>query len=326
MFQTESSGNYIIISHVAITQEAHPNTCSDATKSWGFTNAIIARGVNYMSGFSPFLWLSDFDGACRNHFDRCDLFFQIYLVFQFCQLQLWRSNVRWMAMAQRSAKDWLDRFSRAAADARIACYRNQVIDFALFNLESEDAPFPAGWKPATHPFQCGCTGFGVTSPPSSARCEGARCMLVILIVSCRLSVSNDDKTTLSGGAPTSGGAGLKATAAPTSGGAGLKATAAPTSGGARVCKRKSRSHPERAGVARSQAECPRKIRKFVDIDNAELVTELEYTKGDEVRAWFCFDALTHWLGACHQSLQCSGWDLQNLGPVHLRAEAICPSC
>ena len=65
---------------------------------------------------------------------------------------------------------------------------------------------------------------------------------------------------------------------------GARFRGAPNSvGAANKRKRKSRSDLERCGVPKNQEDCKTKIAKFVPLDNADLVTELEYTKGDEVR-------------------------------------------
>ena len=48
-------------------------------------------------------------------------------------------------------------------------------------------------------------------------------------------------------------------------------------------RRASRSDPDRQGVPKSQADCSKKIRKFVNLDNATVRTVLEYEKDGAIK-------------------------------------------
>ena len=175
---------------------------------------------------------------------------------------------------QRSGRDWRVRLETPLKSApanspqasRLTCYLRQIDDYALFNFPSDDDKFPSGWQPAQHPFACGCTGVDtsltsgapsritapVTSPPSVLTSPPNSVGQSVGTPNC-VGVSNVVLNTVD------------------------------PRGVPRKKRRASQSHPDRKGVPKCQPDCPKKIRKFVNLDNSTVQTVLDYEKDGEVK-------------------------------------------
>ena len=181
----------------------------------------------------------------------------------------------------RSGEQWRLRLMKpSTVDAAITACNLSQVDAQCLLMEDDTDIFPAGWVPRRHPTMCGCPP---SYSPPSAQCitTSSTPRFVPSPVPVDAMLSSKTPAVIE------------------------TATSLSSSLSSSKKSRKIRSEPARRGVIRTMQDCFKKVKRFVDVDNAgallllvcdligfsDVKTILYYRRGEDTRTVQVFNSV-----------------------------------